>query len=98
MTKITVVVKEPGKTPEVKEIDDTLESMQEVVGGYIELVAMPNNLDFYVNEEGLAEGLPFNTHIRGVPVVGTVFAASRNSSGDTIGLTKSQIDKVMTLI
>ena len=98
MAKITVVVKEPNKTPEVKEIEDTLEAMQEVVGGYIELVALPNKLDFYVNEEGLIQGLPFNTHIRGNPVVGTIFAASRNSSGDTIGLNKSQIDKVMTLI
>lgn len=98
MSKITIVVKEPGKTPEVKEIDDTLEAMQEVVGGYIELVAMPNKLDFYVNEDGIMQELPFNTHIRGLPVVGTVFAASRNSSGDTIGLNQSQIDKVMTLI
>jgi hypothetical protein len=35
LEKIKVVVKEPLKTPYVKEIDDSLEIRQELVGGYI---------------------------------------------------------------
>lgn len=34
--KISVVLVEPNKYPEVVEIEDTLEAMQKIVGGYIE--------------------------------------------------------------
>lgn len=33
---ITVVVAEPGKAAEVREIPNTLEALQDIVGGYIE--------------------------------------------------------------
>ena len=34
--KISVILVEPGKYPKLIEIEDTLEAMQETVGGYIE--------------------------------------------------------------
>lgn len=56
--KLRVLVKEPYKEPYVKEIEGTLKSMQEIVGGYIECVEMPTvqGVDLYVNEEGKLEG------------------------------------------
>jgi len=50
------------------QIPDTLEAMQEQVGGYIEMIILsqPNNLNGncslvgYVNEEGKPKNLPFN--------------------------------------
>lgn len=60
-SKLRVLLVEPGKLPEEIEIDSSLESMQNIVGGYIECI-MP--FDDYVaivcNEEGKINGLPLN--------------------------------------
>ena len=37
--KITVLVKHPGKAPEVREIDNSLNQLQLIVGGYIQVVS-----------------------------------------------------------
>jgi hypothetical protein len=76
-----IVVAEPGFTmPEIREIDGSLESMQEIVGGYIE-VHYPWDMPCCVvcNEEAERLGLPLNRLLRydnGVYEVfrGTVFA------------------------
>ena len=57
-----VLIKEPGKKAQLKNIKNNLETLQEIVGGYIETV----NFDKAVvicNEEGLLKGLPFNCEI-----------------------------------
>ena len=61
---IKVLVVEPMKKPYVKEIGESLESMQEVVGGYIEEV-MPfdDEVALVCNEEGKLNGLPLNRAI-----------------------------------
>ena len=46
-----------GKTYSLKEL-------QEFVGGYIELVSLPDNLIMLVNEEGYNENLPPNNRVR----------------------------------
>ncbi len=60
MAKIEVMVFEPGKPGELKEIEDSLESMQKVVGGYIEQVTLAPRLACICNEEGKLHGLPPN--------------------------------------
>ena len=47
----------PGKRPEVVEIDNTLEALQEAVGGYIETVSVFSNGCLICNEEGILLGL-----------------------------------------
>lgn len=54
-----VVYKEPGKSPEVREIDNDLKVLQELVGGYIETVRF-NDITMIINEEGKLNGLPVN--------------------------------------
>ncbi|MFA6706242.1 MAG: DUF3846 domain-containing protein, partial [Bacteroidales bacterium] len=51
---LKVLVKEPYRQPFVKEIEDTLDDKQLIVGGLIECVGMPDvkHVDLYVNEEG----------------------------------------------
>lgn len=64
-----------GKAHEVIEIENTLEALQKVVGGYIETVRLRiGNAVMIVNEEGLLLGLPYNTvasGFAGQPIVGT---------------------------
>ena len=60
-TKIKVLLVEPEKYPKEIVIDDSLEAMQEVVGGDIEEY-MPYDDDVAIicNEEGKMRGLPLN--------------------------------------
>ena len=67
MNKIKVIVVEPEKEPYIKEIDDTLEAKQKLVGGDIEIVSSffsdEVDYDFIINEEGKIRGLPLNRWI-----------------------------------
>ena len=64
--QIRVLMIEPGKPPEMREISDTLESMQEAVGGWIEeYMPFDDDVALVVNEEGKINGLPLNRAIRG---------------------------------
>ncbi|MBR3008356.1 MAG: DUF3846 domain-containing protein [Stomatobaculum sp.] len=73
--RIKVLVIEPGKNPEEREIDNTLEAMQEIVGGYIECVTMATDLVIIDNEEGRLMDLPYNRTICCVNFVGTIIMA-----------------------
>ena len=74
MDKITVVVKEPGKAPEIRQIDNTLKALQDVVGGYIETVTVATDMVIICNEEGLIKHLLPNCRILGCYFVGTILA------------------------
>jgi hypothetical protein len=56
------------------EIDDTLEALQKVVGGYIETLAVTTDVVAIVNEEGRILGLAPNVHLPGI--VGDAFLVS----------------------
>ena len=59
-----IVKAEPGKPAEICEIDGSLESMQEVVGGYIEcLRPWKNKVTLVCIEEGKIRGLEPNQKI-----------------------------------
>lgn len=63
--KIIAVVIEPGKKPEIKEIDSSLEGLQALVGGYIQAVyPYEDPVGIVCNEEAKLEGLPLNRALR----------------------------------
>ena len=73
MTKIFAIVKEPGKTTgEIREIDNTLRSFQQLVGGHIEAVTMDEGLAVICNEDGLFLDLPRNCNFGGIDFVGPI--------------------------
>lgn len=81
--RIKVWVKEPHKEAELREVDNTLESFQEIVGGYIETITFASDAVAIVDEEGVLKGKEFNTSFIGVPIVGTlVLAGVRGSEFD----------------
>lgn len=68
-----VLKKEPGKDPVLTDIDNTLESFQKNVGGYIETVTLTEELVIVCNEEGRIQSLPYNcTLLRAVDFYGTI--------------------------
>ena len=93
---------------EEREIENTLEALQEIVGGYIEIpflsrVFNDNGIDVIINEEGkFIDGM--NPEIAIVDgetkdildiVMGNCIFASHNDEGDTVGLTEAQMKIVM---
>jgi len=52
---ITVVVKEPGKPAQGRKIAGSVESIQEIVGGYFECHKFPGQLTLYCNEGGFGQ-------------------------------------------
>lgn len=66
--KISVLLVEPNKYPKMIEIDDTLEAMQEVVGGDIEeYMPFEDEVAIICNEEGKVNGLTPNRAVYGEP-------------------------------
>ena len=63
MKKMNVVLVEPGMEARITEIDGSLESMQKLVGGYIERFTLDDEVCIICNEEGKLEGLPLNRAI-----------------------------------
>ena len=58
---IKVLIVEPEKDPRVEEISHTLESLQQIVGGYIQaLYPFDDPVAIICNEEGKHLGLPWN--------------------------------------
>ena len=54
------VIKRPGEEPEMKEIDNTLTALQEIVEGYIETVRLNKEIVIVLNEEGRIRGMQPN--------------------------------------
>lgn len=88
----------------VKEIDNTLEVLQKIVGGYIEIpylseVFAKNGIDVIINDEGkFIEGMKpeiaivkdGTNEVLDV-VMGNCIFASHNDEGDTVALNEVQI-------
>lgn len=101
---IQVVVVEPMKAPYKKTIPNTLESMQEIVDGYIEILTIRETetggrIAITLNEEGKLIDLPLNKIIygkRGSDVfVGTFFITAFNMQGDNISLNDAECDRLI---
>ena len=85
-----------NKLPEVVEIPDTLKSLQELVGGYIEYCYMPEHEDVVLicNEEGKINGMGPNRDIGHDIIFGPFFIVGDNPDiGENLSLTEEQISK-----
>ena len=94
-----VIVVEPKKKPEVREIGDSLESMQKIVGGLIEAVyPFDEPVALIANEEGRLLNLPLNRALRDDEgnvydiISGTFFVCAAPPDSDRFeGLTDQQV-------
>ncbi|MEY8318745.1 DUF3846 domain-containing protein [Oscillospiraceae bacterium 50-58] len=95
-----VLVVEPECRPEVKEIDDSLSVMQEIVGGYIQVVHLDDSVVLVCNDEGKLLDFPANRGLRDKDgqmydiVFGTFFLCSAPPDSDHFtSLTPEQIQR-----
>lgn len=95
-----ILLVEPGKTPEVREMDGKLHTMQELVGGLIQaLYPFEDPVALVCNDEGKLLGLPGNRCLRdaeGRPydiLCGTFFVCGAPPGCDRFtGLTEEQAE------
>ena len=74
--KIKVIIKRPDeKYGHVTNVSGSLENLQKIVGGYIEAINMPGYV-LIVNEEGALQDMPYNCHVRGFTLFGTIIVAA----------------------
>lgn len=100
-TKLKVLLVEPEKKPRAVEIDNTLEALQELVGGYIESIyPFDDEVALVCNEEGKITGLPLNRALYGDDgemyelIAGNFFIIGAPEDEDFFtSLTQEQIDK-----
>ena len=96
-----ILVVEPERRPEVREIDGSLKSMQDVVGGWIQaLFPFDEPLALICNDEGKLLNLPANRGLRDKNgqlydiVVGTFFLCGASVDCDHFSsLTPEQIER-----
>ena len=66
------IIKRPGCSPELIDIENSLKALQEAVGGYIETVTVAKNTVIICDEEGLLKGKPRNVKLFGYALYGTI--------------------------
>ena len=97
-----VLIVEPERRPEVKEIDGSLKSMQEIVGGLIQPIPLIDAPDVILvcNDEGRLLNLPANCGLRDETgqiydiVCGTFFICGAPADCDRFtSLTPEQIER-----
>ena len=67
-----VIRKDPGRPPELVEMENTLAALQQAVGGYIETVTFCVDAAIVCNEEGRLRGMAPNCSFLGIPFVGPI--------------------------
>lgn len=96
---ITVLIKSPGKKPQVTEINPSLHVFRQIVGGDIEPVSIDvSGIAFYCNEFGKIQGHDPNFHLT-MPdgtiidiVCGTVVFFRVNDMGEEVSLSADDIE------
>ncbi len=100
-----VLVIEPGECPVEKEIGSSLEDMQRLVGGCIQVVyPFPEEVALVCNEEGKLQGLPLNRALRDAGgevydiISGTFFLCAAPADSESFeSLTEDQAKKYSAL-
>lgn len=69
---LTVRIKRPGKSWEWEIVENSLKSLQELVGGYIEVHTVTTDMAVMCNEEGRINGMELNCRLLGTDWYGPV--------------------------
>ena len=100
-----ILVIEPGKVPEEREIGGSLEDMQQLVGGYIQVIyPFPEEVALVCHDEGKLQGLPLNRALRDSRgeiydiISGTFFLCAAPADSEHFeSLTEEQVKKYSAL-
>ena len=88
------IIKKVGQQPEVVDVKNTLESIQKIVGGYVELVHVHTGCVMLCNEEGRLHGLPYNFNLGNVNILGDVLFTKPDGENFT-DLNESDVEMIL---
>jgi len=88
---IKIAVLKVGQPLSVQEIDGGLKSMQQLVGGFIQMVPISDGIELVCNEEGKFAGLPVNFKLGMDRIVGDVFFTRTDDEGEPASLTDEDL-------
>ncbi len=100
---IKVVIKEPNKEPEIKEIVNSYRNISNICQGLIDFTYLPTDesVDVIVNDESLVNGMepnvvvPESENVWAGPII---FAGNNPETGETVSLSDKQIEHVLKYI
>lgn len=101
MKTLKVVILPVKKDPEVREVPDSLESLQKIAGGYIESVRIKADGHSYIiliDEEGKLKRLTPNLVWFGDVLVGPAIFTKSNHEGDFVSLDDQDVERVKSWI
>lgn len=94
MSRIRVLIKDPGQKPREFNIENNLETLQHIVGGYIEVVQLGCDIIAICDEEGKLKGKMDNFWLPyGDCLDGTIIFCSTKGE-EFAGLSEDQADLV----
>ena len=89
--EIKVLKVKPHEHPEVYMLKNTLEAMQEAVGGYIDILGLDDNVCILLNDEGKLIGLEGNRRIGSDIIVGDFFVCGSDEEGNLTSLKEDDL-------
>jgi hypothetical protein len=105
MSKIKIYLMEVGENGCIKEIENSLEVFQTIVGGYIEILSLDKEciLDLVCNEEGKIKAFSLNrawlSEGEIVEVIaGSCFVTRHNKDGDSISIEETDVPKIEAIL
>lgn len=96
--KIRAVLVKPNEEPKVVEIEDELFELQNIVDGYIEQVAVEDEIVAIVNEEGKLLGMTPNFYIGYQLIVGPALFVRDTGDIGYLSLTEEEIAIVKNIV
>lgn len=95
---LTTLYVEPGKKPEVKEIDNSLEAMKELVHGNIDSVGIDDGICVISNSLAEVLKMPHCTTIYGQEFFGPIIIVEFTENGELQSLEEDNIDYYVNLL
>ena len=93
--ELRIVLKKVGEEPEIMNIENTLEAKQKLVGGWIEVITVTDDILLVCNEEGKLDNLDPNLLFDYDYIAGDCFFIGDDyKNGDFKSLTDEQIEEV----
>ena len=94
---IKVIIKEPGKQAEVREIEDKYENLSSIVDGLIEFTDIPfDGVEIICNEEYRVNQLPFNVILPELKnYIGGTFLVVGSQNYDTVSVPEDKINEIV---
>ena len=92
--KIRVLMIEPHKYPQEHILKNDLNSMQEAVGGLIDIIGLEENVCVLLNDDGKLIGLDGNRRLWNEDIIaGTFYVCGSDNEGNLTSLNDEQIER-----